>query len=139
MLALAGKMPDFEYDRTRGRFRGLLQTIAQRAIAKKLRQVYADQAKTDLDASSEPTIEAPDWEQAWRQHHIKRALTRIESESRERDRLAFARYAIEGRDAEGTAKEFSLTLEQLYQIKSRMLSKLAQHIEAQIRAEDEHD
>ncbi|MHC5066473.1 MAG: sigma-70 family RNA polymerase sigma factor, partial [Planctomycetota bacterium] len=96
MLGLAGSMPEFEYDPSKGRFRGLLQTITQRAIAKKVRQKSAAPGKTSLEACAEPSIEDRDWEEAWRQHHLERAMTRLESECSERDRLAFRRYAIEG-------------------------------------------
>ena len=139
MLALASSMPSFEYDPARGRFRGLLQTITQRAIAKKLRQIHAGPGKTSLESCVEPAVEDQNWEQAWRQHHMELALARVESECSERDRQAFRRYAIEGGDPKAAAEEFGISLDQLYKIKSRMLKRLGQYVEAQIESEAEHD
>ena len=62
-------------------------------------------------------------------------MDRLGAMSSERDRIAFARYAMQGEPAGQIADELDLTLDQLYQIKSRLLRKLSALITEQIDEE----
>jgi len=138
MLALTRSMPGFEYDPSRGRFRGYLKTIAGNVLFRKIRQ---NEARTVLsphdeavDLNHDSALESV-WEAEWRQYHMRVAMRTIESEFGELDRLAFSQYAVEGDDARETARALGLSVDQVYQAKSRILRRLSELIEKQVREE----
>jgi RNA polymerase sigma-70 factor (ECF subfamily) len=132
-------MPDFRYDRTRGRFRSLLSTMTRRAIVDQVRQKRRE-ASVPLADSAEvaaPTAaEEEAWELEWRQHHLRRALRVVEREFSETNMQAFQRYVVGGASPEDVARSLGISVEQVYQAKSRILKRLSAAIEQQRRDED---
>jgi RNA polymerase sigma-70 factor (ECF subfamily) len=139
LLILARTMPRFEYDPARGRFRGYLKTITVRAIFRRLRQTRRVRALEDDGAvpADPSTAEiGASWEIEWRRHHVRRAMRRLESEFNDSDRLAFAEYALSDRPAGDVASELGMTVNQVYQAKSRILRRLSEVIAEQTADED---
>lgn len=136
IAALVQRMPGFRYDPERGRFRGYLKTIAVRAIRRRLDGSAREAATDALDerAAEDPEQERV-WELEWRQYHMRLAMRSIEAEFNALDRLAFQRYGVEGRAAKETADELGLSVDQVYQAKSRIVRRLGELIEAQIGEE----
>jgi len=136
---LTQAMPQFEYDPGRGTFRGYLKTIAGNIIRDRLRQMQSRRPVQTLDtrAETQASDEAIDlaWEQEWRRHHVRQAMRRLDAEFNAMDCTAFRRYAIEGEDANAVAADLGLSLDQVYQAKSRMMKRLAAIIEEQVAAE----
>ncbi len=134
--SLARSMPDFQYDPAKGRFRSYLKTVVVHAIQRILRQKQGETALEDIvqvgevDSSSEET-----WEKEWRQYHLQQAMHTIEVEFNAKDRAAFEAYAVQGRDAKQTAETLGLSLDQVYQAKSRILARLSEVIERQVQEE----
>jgi RNA polymerase sigma-70 factor (ECF subfamily) len=139
LIELTRQLPSFEYDAARGRFRGFLKTITLHIIYKRFRRV-ADRIRPEaLDtqiasACDDPTIDQT-WEAEWRNYHVRQAMQTIDAEFNENDRLAFQQYAVSGQDAKRTAESLGLTIEQVYQAKSRITRRLSELIEAQISEE----
>lgn len=148
MMALTRSMPGFEYDPKRGSFRGYLKTITGHIIFRKLRQndrprvlsgdeaadiraMPADRGGMSGDDSDLETL----WESEWRQYHLRLAMRTIETEFNEMDRIAFAHYAVEGRSVQETADALGMSVDQVYQAKSRILRRLSELIEQQVREE----
>ncbi|MCZ6834622.1 MAG: sigma-70 family RNA polymerase sigma factor [Planctomycetota bacterium] len=136
---LSQSMPSFVYDSSRGTFRGYLKTIASNIIRDKLRQKQARGSVQPMDTRAE-ALESDDsidvaWEQEWRHYHMRRAMMCLESEFNESDRLAFERYAIEGQDVKQVAQELGMSLDQVYQAKSRIVKRLSAIIEMQVAEE----
>jgi RNA polymerase sigma-70 factor (ECF subfamily) len=139
LVRLTKTMPDFRYDPERGRFRGYLKTVVLRVIVDRFRQNRAPASVSTLQedgawAAVDPELDRL-WEEEWRTHHVDRAMRRIEAEFSERDRLAFAQYAIEGRSADFTAAATGLSIDQVYQAKSRILRRLGELVAEQIEEE----
>lgn len=139
LVSLNRSMPGFEYDPSRGKFRGYLKTVTLRAIFK--RRAKAGGA-IDLERIEEATRAAArdeqieeSWEAEWRQYHVRRAMQTIEAEFNEADRGAFQRYALEGGDVRETAQELGLSVDSVYQAKSRIVKRLARLIEQQVEEE----
>lgn len=133
LLILARTMPGFEYDPARGRFRSYLKTLAVRTMQRRFRQNRrpADLGgNEDLVADEAGTDDA--WETEWRRHHVRRAMRRLEAEFGANDREAFAQYVVRGRAAAETAEALGLSVDQVYQAKSRMLRRLAALIAEQV-------
>jgi len=136
LMALTRSMPKFQYDPTKGRFRSYLKTIVAHAISRKICQKHSD---LPLDKIGDGAVSSSDaeqaWEAEWRQYHLRRAMCTIEAELSPNDRAAFARYALRGEDARKTAESLGLSIDQVYQAKSRILKRLTQIIDQQIREE----
>jgi RNA polymerase sigma factor (sigma-70 family) len=134
MLGFFGAVPEFRYERTRGRFRGYLKTCAWRkletCLAKRLHTVDTAQwspamADADVDAA---------WERAWRQAQLTQALEIVRTRySRRADQRktfdAFEHYALLDRPAEDVAHELAMTVDQVHQAKSRIQKALRESMD----------
>ncbi len=143
LLSLSRAMPGFRYDPAIGKFRSYLKTVVLHAIYKKLCQRKPGVALDDVGsvaaaeaatAGGDPATDAT-WEQEWRRHHLRQAMRVIEAEFSARDRGVFERYAVAGEAVERVAAESGLTVDALYQIKSRVTRRLTQIIEQQVAEE----
>lgn len=137
LLGLSKSMPGFRYDPEKGRFRSYLKAIVMRAISRRLCQNVPGAGLPGVSESriaSEEHEEAV-WEDEWRQYHFRRAMATIEVEFSEKDRRAFTMYAVGGRDAAGIARDLSMSVDAVYQSKSRILKRLSALIEAQVAEE----
>ena len=135
-MALTKAMPDFTYDPARGLFRSYLKTIVVHAVQRFLRQKRGVDGLGDMDQPGPSGPETDErWEKEWRQYHLREALRIIEVEFNSQDRAAFDRYVLSGMGAAETATALGLSIEQVYQAKSRILRRLTQIIEARVREE----
>lgn len=139
LVSLSKALPGFRYDPAKGKFRSYLKTVVVRAIAKKSLQRRGEFTLLDLDGATRDGLDAPDaeshWEVEWRQYHVRLAMRTINSEFNEADRSAFELYALHGREARDVASDLGLSVDQVYQAKSRITRRLAQLIEAQVQDE----
>ncbi|MBU0637971.1 MAG: sigma-70 family RNA polymerase sigma factor [Planctomycetes bacterium] len=139
LLALSQAMPGFQYDPSKGKFRAYLKTVTLRVILKRRRQKHGEVDLGDIEqavhAAAADTDGEEAWEAEWRQYHLRQATRVLESEFNAADRQAFQLYAVEGRDACETATELDLSVDQVYQAKSRILKRLAQQVELQVQEE----
>jgi len=139
MLAVTRNMPGFDYDPARGRFRGYLKTIAVRAIIRKQFQKRGEPGNELLEESFDEAArdDAVDeqWEQEWRQHHLRVAMQAARQEFNEADVAAFELYAGQGRPAEEVARELGMSVDSVYQAKSRMLRRLRELVAQQVAEE----
>lgn len=139
LLALAKAVGKFRYDPAKGKFRSYLKTVALRTVFRILRQkkgamtleLTGEEAET---AADDPSTESW-WEEEWRQYHVRHAMRQLESEFNEQDRMAFSQYAVKGRPAAETAAELGMSVDQVYQAKSRILRRLSALIARQIEEE----
>lgn len=139
LVSLTKAMPGFRYDPEKGRFRSYLKTVVVRAIAR--RSCQKDPA-TPLERVEELTragledssVEAA-WEAEWRRYHVRTAMGTIEKEFNAHDVEAFRRYALAQQDAASVADALNLSVDQVYQAKSRITRRLSALIEAQVSEE----
>lgn len=134
LMSLSKSMPGFQYDPSKGLFRSYLKTVVIHAILKKSRQNTPHHSLPD----SESSPDAPDeqqWEQEWRQYHLRLAMRTIDAEFNPNDRRAFALYALDGKDVAAVARELEVSQDVVYQAKSRVLKRLSQLIDQQVREE----
>ncbi len=139
LLALSRTMPGFRYDPGRGKFRSYLKTITLHAIFKRRAREHGEVNLEHIEqatraAADEEEVEAA-WEAEWRQYHLRQAMRVITAEFNDADQQAFQRYALEGRGAQETADALNLSVDQVYQAKSRILRRLSELVEQQVRDE----
>jgi len=139
LASLTQSMEGFRYDPERGKFRSYLKTVTLRAIFKKScqkrGQVNLEHIEESTRAATEDEVVETAWEAEWRQYHLRRAMAVIDSEFNEADRRAFQMYALDGRDAREAAESIGLTVDQVYQAKSRILKRLTALIDQQVQEE----
>jgi RNA polymerase sigma-70 factor (ECF subfamily) len=139
LVALTKSMPGFQYDPARGKFRSYLKTVVLHAVYRKSCQKRGEVALDDLTAAIIPAADNrcidEHWETEWRQHHLRLAMRTINSEFNRADQAAFQAYGVEGRSAAETAEQLGLTIDQVYQAKSRILRRLTELIEQQTAEE----
>ena len=139
LVALTRAMPGFSYDPAKGKFRSYLKTITLRAV---FRRRFQNRGQVELEhieeatraASTDEAIEEA-WESEWRRYHVRLALLTLSAEFNTVDRRAFQRYAVEGAEVRTVGEELGLSVDQVYQAKSRILKRLTQVIEAQVEDE----
>ena len=132
LMAVSRNLPGFRYDPARGRFRGYLKTIALRAISKKMCQSRGEAAQELLDeqcreAATDPEVEEL-WESEWRQYHLRTAMEAARAAFNDTDLAAFDAYAGKGRAAEDVAAELGVSVDSVYQAKSRILRRLRESL-----------
>jgi DNA-directed RNA polymerase specialized sigma24 family protein len=66
---------------------------------------------------------------------LRQAMRGIAAEFNTADQQAFQRYAVEGRDVRETADALHLTVDQVYQAKSRIMKRLSELIDQQVQEE----
>jgi len=133
LLSLTKALPGFRYDPGRGRLRSYLKTVTIRSLNRKFGQ---ERRPAHLEEVVEPAVPEDDpWEEAWRRHHLRRALARLSREFPERTRTAFRWVVLEGRPASEVAQTLGMSLDAVYQSKSRVLRRVSELVAEQVREE----
>ncbi|MFN0132904.1 MAG: RNA polymerase sigma factor [Phycisphaerales bacterium] len=137
LLALTKSMPNFTYDPTRGKFRSYLKTVTLHAIQRRWRQKSPEARLPD---GSEPGLPGTDqseqlWDAEWRQYHLRLAMKTIRAEFNPTDVAAFELYVGANRDAREAANELGVSIDSIYQAKSRILKRLGRLIALQTEEE----
>lgn len=142
LLSLTKAMPGFAYDPAKGKFRSYLKTTVIRAIAARFRQKSHATPLEPLEASSrvdgalaETSDDEAAWESQWRQYHLRQAMKSVRPKFSDQDWEAFEAYATQGKGAATVARDLGLTLDQVYQAKSRILKSLGAQIALQVEDE----
>lgn len=139
LTSLTSAMRGFEYDPGKGKFRSYLKTVTLHAIFARLRQnkgeVALEEVKTAADAAAADRDVDSQWDAQWRHYHLQQAMHTIRAEFNEADFAAFDQYAVSGRSAQQTAESLNMSVDQVYQAKSRILRRLSEVIAAQVEEE----
>lgn len=138
MLSLSKAMPGFEYDPLRGKFRSYLKTVVVRAISSRFGQKPHAVALEVGTAAGGPELADPSeahWESEWRQYHLRRAMSAVKQQFSSSDVSAFEAYALRGQDPGEVARALGMSVDRVYQAKSRMLRRLGELIAQQVEEE----
>ena len=135
---LARKMPTFEYDRAKGKFRSYLLGLINWRVLDKLK---ADRRESELNetyckkAKFAASVDAAAFiEREWQNAAFNEALRRLQEEARPNHFAAFVESTVEGIDTETVMRLHGMTRDNLYQIRARFTAKLKTLV-ATIRAE----
>ena len=125
---LARKMPTFEYDRTKGKFRSYLLGLINWRVLDKLK---ADKRESELNAAyceeekaAAPVTEEAFIDQEWQNAAFNEALRRLQKEARPDHFAAFVESTVEGIDTETVMRLHGMSRDNLYQIRARFTTKL---------------
>jgi len=144
MMVVMRKLPTFEYDAARGRFRNWLLTIVANKVREAVRRSHVDRLLS-MDAPAGDgaeswhdrfASEAPDasenLEEVWRQSLIEEALKQVLSDPRTRPETVevFRAFALEGRPIAEVAAQFGIKENAVFQIRNRLMTRLNEIIAA---------
>lgn len=125
---LARNLPQFNYDRTKGRFRSYLIGLVNWRVTDKLRAGKRDvDFKSQYGEDMKGAVAEDDGsflEDEWRAAAMEEALRRIKDEVNPDHFAAFVASTIEGQDTETVMNLYSITRDNLYQIRKRLTLKL---------------
>jgi len=126
MQRLVSNMPDFDYDRQKGRFRAWLRRMVNNRVTdimRKNRVRFTDDQGMRQVADDTPT---PDeiWDKKWHQAHLVFCLQKLQGQVASRQFEAFRLYAIEEWTVEKVMKKLGMTANQVYIAKTRLTSRL---------------
>lgn len=139
---LARKMPTFEYDRTKGKFRSYLLGLVNWRVIDKLkagrreadfRVAYGDEMKEGTSVEMAADLAEREWQAA----ALDEALRRLQKEARPDHFAAFVESAVEGLDTETVMRLHGLTRDNLYQIRARFTARLKPLVAAILKEMDE--
>jgi RNA polymerase sigma factor (sigma-70 family) len=138
MVLLMRKLPGFEYNPQRGRFRNWLLTLVfgkvrdaqRRALRAKL--IFAEQEVGEkFETSPAVTCPATDaLENAWNLAVIEEALRRIKEDFEPQTLAIFEACVVEGLSAPEIALRFGVQKNAVYQIKNRLGKRLKMEVAA---------
>lgn len=144
MVALMRILPEFEYDRRRGRFRNFLLTIVHRkslAVLRRSRRESALPFDTHDGATTRWTEEQPselaiEALRRWREAVVEEALQRLRGDPTlgENTFAIFHAYAVERRPTAEVAAQFGVKENAVYQIKNRLLRRLQAEVAELLRS-----
>ena len=137
MGQVSRSMPGFDYDRSRGSFRGWLLTVTRNALRKTANR-NSRQAKGSGDTEVHGLLEqqpaAPhddeEWDREYQRNLFQWAAERVKPDFREASWLAFWRTVVEGHETETVARELKLSVGAVYIARSRIISRVRQEIAA---------
>lgn len=138
MIAIAGRISRFRYDRDRGHFRQWVRRIAENKICnlnRKRRPVARDAALLEDQADDRPRIDEV-WEQEWRLQDLLWCLEQVSAEISPRRMQAFRMYALEGVPAAVVAERLDMTMGYVYVTRNQVLNLVRARMSE--LAEDRH-
>ena len=118
--------PRFTYDPARGRFRGYLKTCVVHLLAKRSadRRLSLDGRPVEQVDPADKRIEDA-WEASWQHEQLLRALDEVRKYYEDNATFdAFHRVAILGEDAAAVAIALGMSVDSVYQAKSRCTIRL---------------
>ena len=136
LLGFYGQSPTFEYDPSRGRFRGYLKVCTCRALKRRIGQNarFNGVPLADVDPES-PDVEDA-WERAWEQQLLDRATAQLRREiGQSRRFIAFERQILQNLPAEQVAQELGVHPNSVY----RAAQQVSERLRAMVSAMSENE
>lgn len=136
MRSVFQAIPDFEYDPSKGSFRGWLFTITRNCIIKavdKRSRTPTATGDTSFQQSLQMQQATNDEEEAWNRDHelylFRCAAERVKHEFKESTWEAFWKAAVEALSPEQTANKLGISVGAVYIAKSRVIARIRAEIE----------
>ncbi|MFO0893368.1 MAG: sigma-70 family RNA polymerase sigma factor [Phycisphaerales bacterium] len=129
MLGFFRVVDSFEYDPSKGRFRGYLKRVTLNAIRSRHRRRRPQQ---NLPEEFEPPAATSDlevaWEREWTEQLLRRALEEVRGSVQEKTMQAFELYGVQGMPAAEVSKMTGMTEAAIRHAKMRVLDQLRESI-----------
>ncbi|MBI1851487.1 MAG: sigma-70 family RNA polymerase sigma factor [Planctomycetes bacterium] len=136
---LSRALPNFEYDRSKGRFRDYLGRVVANAIHSRRAGERGVAPSTTVDDAAD--VADPDdalsaaWEEEWVQCHFRRALQSLRASTEEKT-LAIFEAILAGESYAAVAARFGTSEAAARKIKERLRDRLREEVVRQLADED---
>lgn len=140
MLTLVRKRGEFEYD-PRGRFRNYLFAVVRNCAFGLGRRITRDGAENGHSAlidglAQEDGALARAWDAQWELWHKQRAFEAVSRVVNPSHWAIFLDVAVAGLDPAAVAEKHGVSIDNVYQIKKRILEAIRKQIQQQIEGEE---
>jgi RNA polymerase sigma factor (sigma-70 family) len=137
LRSVAAHMPQLEYDRAKGTFRGWLYTITRNKVYNFLNSQRRRPRGTGDSGAQQRLEQEPnrdgepdaDWEREYQKRLADQAMERVRGEFQPATWQAFWKTAVDGRGAQQVAAELKMSPGAVYVAKSRVLSRLREEVQ----------
>lgn len=128
MTQLVQVMPEFEYQREKGRFKAWLRRIANNKINDMFKRRRPISAETDDFRRPQESEESVNklFEEQWQRKHLRYCLKQVLAEASPTTRQAFELYVVMEWPVERVTEALSVSADQVYAAKSRITRRLKQ-------------
>lgn len=136
--AAVKQMPNFEYKRSQGSFKGWLKTIVNRRVIdlhRQNREVVL--SSHELASMKDPNLNADElWELEWKKQHLRHCVSRAKLEVSDQVAKAFQMLAEDGFSVPAVCQQLNMSANQVYKAKSQMLAKVRALMLSEFSSED---
>lgn len=141
LVRLSRRLPGFDYDPSKGRFRGYLLRVVARVIADRAAAIGRDaRVRGDGDLADVPADDPFEdvWNDEWRQHHLRRAFDAVRRRHAPAT-VAIFEWLIAGETPERVAARTGVSVGAIHKVKQRLRTEMGERIREQIAAEERGD
>lgn len=126
MSAIHRHIRGFDYDPSKGRFKGWLRTMVNNRIRNLVRGRREQAAESQDFKRPQQREQTPDelFDRIWMDEHLKQCMKLVREEVEPQTFQAFQRYVLDEQPVEQVCRELHLTANQVYKAKWRMTQKL---------------
>lgn len=130
MAAVHQQIGTFEYDKSKGRFKGWLKTL----VANRVRNLIRDRREKNAQSMDFKALTAKEtspedlFEKVWMDEHLKYALCRVREEVEESTFKAFQLYVIDERPVEEICELLGVNANQVHKAKYRITKRLSEKL-----------
>jgi RNA polymerase sigma-70 factor (ECF subfamily) len=131
-ITLLRKMPNFELDKSRGRFRTWLWRVSHNAVVDRARANHRIQKAEDLHRENwdEAESEPDDWVTMHRQRTLQYAMERVRDATAPKSWACFEGHILEGRSGTDVGAEVGLPANSVYVNATRVLERIREQCAA---------
>lgn len=141
-IKLLRRLPEFCYDRRKGRFLSWVKTVTrstvidhyrrlQRRMEGGVREEPDEEGKSPLERiPADLDRDQPDWDREVKEAMLVTALERVQTRVKPVNFQAFRRYAINDEDAEEVASDLGISRNAVFIAKNRILKMLRDEVES---------
>lgn len=132
LATITEKIASFEYDPTRGRFRGWLRMMVNRRVLNMLQKRRERSADSEAFLQPQQREPAPEevWNKIWLEEHLKYCLDQIRPQVEHKTFEAFRRAALEHEPIEQVCHALKMNAGQVYVARSRVTKRLREAMQA---------
>jgi RNA polymerase sigma-70 factor (ECF subfamily) len=131
-ITLLRKMPNFELDKSRGRFRTWLWRVSHNAVVDRARANHRIQKAEDLHRENwdEAESEPDDWVTMHRQRTLQYAMERVRDATAPKSWACFEGHILKGRSGTDVGAEVGLPANSVYVNATRVLERIREQCAA---------
>lgn len=126
LASVSRSIKNFEYDPTKGKFRGWLAAVTANKMKDFSSKSTLDQERLNgyLDQLTETTDSDPQWTELFMQQVFKAAKEKVQADVEEKTWSCFQKIWVENRPATEVAEQLQIPIHSVYVNKSRVLKRL---------------